>query len=42
MTLHTASKDLMSDQIFVFEDQDYEKTLELVDSSTQYGLTGSM
>lgn len=29
-------------QVYVFDDKDYEKTLELVDSTTQYGLTGSM
>ncbi|KAJ3874768.1 delta-1-pyrroline-5-carboxylate dehydrogenase [Lentinula edodes] len=28
--------------VYVFEDDDYEKTLELVDTSTEYGLTGSI
>ncbi|GJE87410.1 delta-1-pyrroline-5-carboxylate dehydrogenase [Phanerochaete sordida] len=28
--------------IFVYEDNDWEKTLELVDSSSQYGLTGAI
>ncbi|KAJ3862375.1 delta-1-pyrroline-5-carboxylate dehydrogenase [Lentinula novae-zelandiae] len=28
--------------VYVFEDDDYEKTLELVDTSTGYGLTGSI
>lgn len=28
--------------VFVYEDADYEKTLELVDSSTKYALTGSI
>jgi 1-pyrroline-5-carboxylate dehydrogenase len=34
----------MSDisQVYVFEDKDYEKTLELIDSTTEYALTGSM
>lgn len=29
-------------QVYVFEDDDYEKTLELIDTTTQYGLTGAM
>jgi len=29
-------------QAFVFEDDDYEKTLDLIDSTTQYALTGAM
>ncbi|KAK0230229.1 delta-1-pyrroline-5-carboxylate dehydrogenase [Armillaria fumosa] len=28
--------------VFVFEDADFEKTLDLVDESTEYGLTGSI
>ena len=28
--------------IYVYEDEDFEKTLELVDSTSQYGLTGAM
>ncbi|KAK0190404.1 delta-1-pyrroline-5-carboxylate dehydrogenase [Armillaria mellea] len=28
--------------VFVFEDADFEKTLELIDESTEYGLTGSI
>ncbi|KAJ3994402.1 delta-1-pyrroline-5-carboxylate dehydrogenase [Lentinula boryana] len=28
--------------VYVFEDEDYEKTLELIDTSTEYGLTGSI
>ncbi|KAJ3753065.1 delta-1-pyrroline-5-carboxylate dehydrogenase [Lentinula raphanica] len=28
--------------VYVFEDADYEKTLQLVDTSTEYGLTGSI
>lgn len=31
-----------SRQVFVFEDADFEKTLELVDTTTDYSLTGSM
>ncbi len=27
---------------YVYEDADYEKTLELIDTSTTYALTGSM
>lgn len=29
-------------QAYVFEDEDYEKTLELIDQTTQYALTGAM
>ena len=28
--------------VYVYEDNDYEKTFELVDSTTTYGLTGAM
>ncbi|SJL02572.1 probable Delta-1-pyrroline-5-carboxylate dehydrogenase [Armillaria ostoyae] len=28
--------------VFVFEDADFEKTLDLIDESTEYGLTGSI
>lgn len=28
--------------VFVFEDSEYEKTLELIDATTQYGLTGAI
>ncbi|KAI0089216.1 delta-1-pyrroline-5-carboxylate dehydrogenase [Irpex rosettiformis] len=28
--------------VFVYEDDDYEKTLELIDTTTSYGLTGSI
>ena len=28
--------------VFVYEDDDFDKTLELVDSTSQYGLTGAM
>ncbi|KIK64598.1 hypothetical protein GYMLUDRAFT_39635 [Collybiopsis luxurians FD-317 M1] len=28
--------------VYVFEDEDYEKTLQLIDTSTEYGLTGSI
>lgn len=28
--------------VYVFEDADYEKTLELIDTTTEYALTGSM
>ena len=29
-------------QVFVYEDDDYEKILDLIDSTTEYALTGSM
>jgi 1-pyrroline-5-carboxylate dehydrogenase len=29
-------------QVYVFEDADYEKTLDLIDTTTEYALTGSM
>ena len=29
-------------KVYVFEDADWDKTLELVDTTTEYGLTGSM
>ena len=29
-------------QVYVFEDQDFEKTLELIDNTTAYALTGAM
>ena len=29
-------------QVFVYEDNNWEQTLDLVDTTTQYGLTGSM
>jgi 1-pyrroline-5-carboxylate dehydrogenase len=28
--------------VYVFEDEDYEKTLELIDTTTEYGLTGAI
>ena len=28
--------------VYVYDDADYEKTLDLIDSSTEYALTGSM
>lgn len=28
--------------VFVFEDADFEKTLTLIDTTTEYALTGSM
>lgn len=28
--------------VYVYEDADYEKTLDLVNTSTEYALTGSM
>jgi 1-pyrroline-5-carboxylate dehydrogenase len=28
--------------VYVFEDADYEKTLDLIDTTTEYALTGSM
>jgi 1-pyrroline-5-carboxylate dehydrogenase len=28
--------------VYVFDDNEFEKTLDLVDSTSQYGLTGSM
>ncbi|KLO14554.1 delta-1-pyrroline-5-carboxylate dehydrogenase 1 [Schizopora paradoxa] len=28
--------------VYVFEDKDYEQTLELIDATTQYGLTGAI
>ncbi len=31
-----------SRQVFVFEDADYEKTIELIDETSEYGLTGAM
>lgn len=33
---------LIDYQVFVFEDQDFEKTLDLIDNTTEYALTGSM
>jgi hypothetical protein len=29
-------------QVYVFDDADYDKTLEVIDSTSQYALTGSM
>jgi hypothetical protein len=29
-------------QVYVYEDADYEKTLELIDSTSEYALTGAM
>lgn len=29
-------------QVYVYDDKDYEATLELIDSTTSYGLTGAM
>jgi hypothetical protein len=29
-------------QVFVFEDSEYEQTLKLIDSTSQYALTGAM
>jgi 1-pyrroline-5-carboxylate dehydrogenase len=29
-------------QVYVFEDADWDKTLELIDTTSEYGLTGSM
>ena len=33
---------IIDHQVFVFEDQDFEKTLDLIDNSTAYALTGGM
>ena len=30
------------EQVYVYEDADFEKTCELIDSTTQYGLTGAI
>jgi 1-pyrroline-5-carboxylate dehydrogenase len=29
-------------QVYVFQDADWDKTLELIDTTSEYGLTGSM
>ena len=29
-------------QVYVFDDADWDKTLELIDTTSEYGLTGSM
>jgi 1-pyrroline-5-carboxylate dehydrogenase len=29
-------------QVYVYDDADYEKTLELIDSTSPYALTGAM
>lgn len=29
-------------KVYVFEDEDFDKTLDLIDSTTEYALTGAM
>jgi len=36
------SCELRGTQVFVYEDEDYEKTLDLIDNTTAYALTGAM
>ena len=40
--LSILSCELRATQVFVYEDEDYEKTLDLIDNTTDYALTGAM
>lgn len=40
--IYLSARSHETQQVFLYEDEDYEKTLDLIDTTTDYGLTGAM